>query len=407
MRKIKYLLIVVLLLTGCKFYDEYKMPEDAKIDLTEAEFDVYSDHTINDLIDETNTEILNGDIELKITKLGKKETEIEYKFENRTYKYKVNYKVVDKEPPFIMKKEKYVVVNMNDEIDLCESVVRIDNYDRSPKCSIYGDYDLSTPGVYSLKYQVKDKSNNIATEDFTLGVIDNTNPGQGSEEITPTPAVDSEPEEETYSYILWDDFEKTFKTKDTMVGIDVSAWQGQIDFNKVKADGAEFVIIRMAYNSEDDKEIYLDKYFEQNYENAKKAGLKVGVYVYTNASTTEDAIKQAKFIRKHLKKRKLDFPIAYDFENWSGFNSLKMNTHDLLERVNEYKSILEKDGYDVMIYGSKWYLENVWLDNDYTTWMAHYTDQTDYSKPYKLWQHASDGIIDGIEGYVDLDVYYK
>ena len=403
MRKIKYLLIVVLLLTGCKFYDEYKMPEDAKIDLTEAEFDVYSNHTISDLVDDTNTEILNGDIELKTTKLGKKETEIEYKFENRTYKYKVNYKVVDKEPPFIMKKETYVVVNMNDEIDLCESVVRIDNYDRSPKCSIYGDYDLSTPGVYSLKYQVKDKSNNITTEDFVLGVIDNTNPGQGSEEVIPTP----EPEEETYSYILWDDFEKTFKTKDTMVGIDVSAWQGQIDFNKVKADGAEFVIIRMAYNSEDDKEIYLDKYFEQNYENAKKAGLKVGVYVYTNASTTEDAIKQAKFIRKHLKKRKLDFPIAYDFENWSGFNSLKMNTHDLLERVNEYKSILEKDGYDVMIYGSKWYLENVWLDNDYTTWMAHYTDQTDYSKPYKLWQHASDGIIDGIEGYVDLDVYYK
>ena len=407
MRKIKYLLIIVLLLTGCKFYDEYKMPEDAKIDLTEAEFDVYSDHTISDLVDDTNTEILNGDIELKTTKLGKKETEIKYKFEKRTYKYKVNYKVVDKEPPFIMKKEKYVVVNINDEIDLCESVVRIDNYDRSPKCSIYGDYDLSIPGVYSLKYQVKDKSNNIATEDFTLGVIDNTNPGQGSEEITPTPEVDPEPEEETYSYILWDDFEKTFKTKDTMVGIDVSAWQGQIDFNKVKADGAEFVIIRMAYNSEDDKEIYLDKYFEQNYENAKKAGLKVGVYVYTNASTTEDAINQAKFIRKHLKKRKLDFPIAYDFENWSGFNSLKMNTHDLLERVNEYKSVLEKDGYDVMIYGSKWYLENVWLDNDYTTWMAHYTDQTDYSKPYKLWQHASDGIIDGIEGYVDLDVYYK
>jgi len=407
MKKIKYLLIVVLLLTGCKFYDEYKMPEDAKIDLTEAEFDVYSDHTINDLVDDTNTEILNGDIELKTTKLGKKDTEIEYKFENRTYKYRVNYKVVDKEPPFIMKKEKYVVVNMNDEIDLCESVVRIDNYDRSPKCSIYGDYDLSIPGVYSLKYQVKDKSNNITTEDFTLGVIDNTNPGQGSEEITPTPEVDPEPEEETYSYILWDDFEKTFKTKDTMVGIDVSAWQGQIDFKKVKADGAEFVIIRMAYNSEDDKEIYLDKYFEQNYENAKKVGLKVGVYVYTNASTTEDAIKQAKFIRKHLKKRKLDFPIAYDFENWSGFNSLKMNTHDLLERVNEYKSILKKDGYDVMIYGSKWYLENVWLDNDYTTWMAHYTDQTDYSKPYKLWQHASDGIIDGIEGYVDLDVYYK
>ena len=84
-----------------------------------------------------------------------------------------------------------------------------------------------------------------------------------------------------------------------------------------------------------------------------------------------------------------------------------MNSHDLLERVHEYKSILEKDGYDMMIYGSKWYLENVWLPNDYDTWLAHYTDNTDYQGEYKLWQLCSDGIIDGINGYVDFDIYYK
>ena len=118
-------------------------------------------------------------------------------------------------------------------------------------------------------------------------------------------------------------------------------------------------------------------------------------------------ICQAKFIKKHLNKTKLDFPIAYDFEEWSDFNSLKMNSHDLLERVNEYKSILKEDGYDIMIYGSKYYLENVWLKNDYDTWLAHYTDETDYKGDYILWQLCSDGIIDGIDGYVDFDIYYK
>ena len=84
-----------------------------------------------------------------------------------------------------------------------------------------------------------------------------------------------------------------------------------------------------------------------------------------------------------------------------------MNTHDLLERVNEYKSILEKDNYDVMIYGSKWYLENVWLPNEYDTWLAHYTDKTNYNNDYFMWQLCDDGIINGINGYVDIDIMYK
>jgi GH25 family lysozyme M1 (1,4-beta-N-acetylmuramidase) len=162
----------------------------------------------------------------------------------------------------------------------------------------------------------------------------------------------------------------------------------------------------MAY-SDMETEIFLDKRFEENLKNAKAAGLKVGVYVYTSANTKEEALKQAKFIKKHLNKVKLDFPIAYDFEEWRDFNSLKMNSHDLLERVNDYKSILEKDGYDIMIYGSKWYLENVWPKNDYDTWLAHYVDETNYKGEYILWQLCSDGLIDGIYGYVDLDIYYK
>lgn len=379
-------------------YDEYKMPEDVNISLNENKFEVYENHNINDLILDSNVEILNKNKSLKNNSTGKNEITIEYKYKKRDYKYIVNYEIIDTKKPFIIRANTYRNTGLNEEIDLCEGLSYVDNYDRSPKCSISGDYDLSTPGIYNLKYEISDKSNNISIKDFTFEVIDYSTINYDYYE---------DDDDFEYTYFLFDDLEKNYKNKDTMLGIDVSEWQGEIDFNKVKEDGAEFVIIRMAVNPEDKKDLFIDDYYKQNIKNAKKAGLKVGVYVYTNASTKEEAINQAKIIKKKLNKESLDFPIAYDFENWNDFNDLHMNTHDLLSRVLEFKSILEEDGYDVMIYGSKYYLENVWLPSDLDIWLAHYTDNTDYSGKYKLWQIASDGIIDGIDGYVDLDIYYK
>jgi len=395
MKKYMVLFLLILLLTGCKFYDEYEMPEEVNIELNENIFEVYEEKTINDLVLNSNVEITNKDKELSTNKIGNKKIEIEYKYKKRDYKYIVDYEIVDTKAPVIMKYSNYRATLVNEEIDFCEGVSSIDNYDRKPKCSISGDYDLSTPGRYYLKYEVKDKSGNISNEDLIFDVFTEwTNSGDSGDDTY------------EYTYTLFDDIEEKYKSKDVMLGIDVSVWQGDIDFNKVKEDGAEFVIIRMAY-SDTDTPIVLDTKFKQNLKRAKDAGLKVGVYIYTSANSKEEAIKQAKFIRKNLNKVKLDFPIVFDFEEWSDFNSLNMNSHDLLERVNEYKSIVEKDGYDMMIYGSKWYLENVWLPNDYDTWLAHYTDETDYQGEYKLWQLCSDGIIDGIDGYVDFDIYYK
>ena len=392
----KYLVIPLLLLlfTGCKFYDEYEMPEDVDIELNENTFEVYDSKTIDDLISFTNVEITNSEKELELKEIGEKETEIEYKYGKRSYKYIVEYEVVDKEAPTIMKASSSRTTLVNEEIDFCDGVSMIDNYDREPTCSITGDYDISTPGTYYLKYEIKDQSNNITNKDLTFYVANSYGSGSSSN-------GDYE-----YTYTLFDDIQEKYKDQDVMLGIDVSIWQGDIDFKKVKEDGAEFVIIRMAY-SDSETPIVLDKNYKKNIKAAKKAGLKVGVYVYTSAASTDEAIKQAKFIKKNLNKTKLDFPIAYDFEEWTDFNSLKMNSHDLLERVNEYKSILKDDGYDMMIYGSKWYLENIWLKNNYDTWLAHYTNKTDYKGDYILWQLCSDGLIDGIDGYVDFDIYYK
>ena len=395
MKKYIMLFLLILLLTGCKFYDEYKMPEEVSIELNDNTFEVYSVKTINDLISDTNVEITNSDKKLKTNKIGEKEIEIEYKYKKRDYKYIVNYKIVDTESPFIIRLSSYRSTLVNEEIDFCEGASFIDNYDREPTCSITGDYDLSIPNTYYLKYEVKDQSGNITNKDLTLDVF---------EEWPIYDDYEDDDYEETYT--LFSKFKKKYKTDDVMLGIDVSFWQGDIDFEAVKDAGAEFVIIRMAY-SDLETEIDLDSKFNQNLKAAKDAGLLVGVYIYTSANTKEEAIKQAKFIKKNLNKVKLDFPIVYDFEDWRDFNTLKMNSHDLLERVNEYKSILKEDGYDMMIYGSKWYLENVWLPYDYDTWLAHYTDETDYQGDYILWQVTNDGLIDGIYGYVDLDIYYK
>ena len=84
-------LLLLLLLTGCKFYDEYKMPEEVNIELNENKFEVYSDQTISDLISDSNVEITNEDKELNTNKIGEKEVEIEYKYNKRDYKYIVNY----------------------------------------------------------------------------------------------------------------------------------------------------------------------------------------------------------------------------------------------------------------------------------------------------------------------------
>lgn len=394
----KYLIIplLLLLLTGCKFYDEYEMPEDVIIDLNNNSFEVYSEHTIEDLILDSNVEVTNLDKELKTNKIGDKEITIEYKYGKRNYKYIVNYEIVDTEAPFIIKLPTYRSTIVNEEIDFCENGSFIDNYDRELDCSITGDYNLSVPGTYYLKYEIKDDSGNITNKDLTFDVF----------KEWPSNDSSSEEDDYEYTYTLFDDIQKKYKGKDVMLGIDVSIWQGDIDFKKVKKDGAEFVIIRMAY-SDSETPIVLDRNFKQNLKAAKEAGLKVGVYIYTSVSTKEEAISQAKFIKKHLNKTKLDFPIVFDFEEWSDFNTFKMNSHDLLERVNDYNSVLKNDGYEMMIYGSKWYLENVWLKNNYDTWLAHYIDETDYKGDYKLWQLCSDGIIDGINGYVDFDIYYK
>ena len=154
-------------------------------------------------------------------------------------------------------------------------------------------------------------------------------------------------------------------------------------------------------------ELVLDKYFQANLEGAKNQGLKVGVYFYTYANTLEEIEEQAKFISDNLNGEELELGVTFDWENWNNFQDYQVSFYDLNNMYDNFSSILKNKGYDTMLYGSKFYLNNVWSTSNKKIWLAHYTSMTNYDKDFKLWQFSDNGLVDGINGFVDLDVLYK
>lgn len=410
MKKIIIIFIGIFILCGCSTYDEYEMPKEVSIKTIDANFEVYSKPKIVDLIEDKNVKILNEDEVINTNKTGKKKATIEYEYDDRTYKYDVEYTIKDSTSPTILYTDNYTYAYVGDttseNIDFCESAVFIDNYDRKVSCKVEGTYDINTAGSYDLKYIISDKDNNITEDTITFEVIEPVEEDEEDEEPVEEEVIEEETEEEDVG-IQFTDIIKNYKSKNNMIGIDVSRWQGDIDFKKVKKAGAEFVIMRMAVSNGPDDEIGLDSKFKQNLKNAKKAGLKIGVYVYTSPATVKEVKKQAEFIVKELDGTKLDFPIAYDFENWEDVSKLKLNIHDLTNMMDEFYKIVNEEGYEVMLYSSKKYLESVWGVVDYPVWLAHYVDQTSYQGEYIMWQMTNEGKIDGIDTDVDIDIYYK
>lgn len=319
-----------------------------------------------------------------------KEDEITiYYYEGENKKNKtVKYEIKDITPPVVILNSTYSVTKGYDKV-LSDAIFCKDNYDNKPKCEIIGNYNLNELGEYQLSFIATDSSNNKTEVPFTLKVI---------EESKNTSSTSTN----------FSDVYKEHKNENTEIGIDVSKWQGNINFNKVKSAGASFVMIRLGYQDGYNGELKIDPYFKKNIESATSLGLKVGVYFFSYAKTSNDAKEQVKFITDNLKGYEISLPIVLDWENWNSFNSLDMNIIDLNKMASTFLDEINNSGYKSMIYGSKNYLDKVWIDkNKKTTWLAHYTAKTTYDKPYLMWQLCSNGKIDGINGYVDIDIMYN
>ena len=187
-------------------------------------------------------------------------------------------------------------------------------------------------------------------------------------------------------------------------GIDVSKWQGEINWSRVKNAGIEFAMLRSTFGW---GESYKDKFFETNYKNAKKVGIAVGAYHYSYATTPEEAIKEADFCHSILKGKKFEYPIAYDMEENKvailGKEKVSAIAKAFCERMESY-------GYYVCIYANLYWINNYFTEEifkKYDIWLAQWTEKPTCTKAYGMWQKTSKGRVDGIDTNVDLDESYK
>ncbi len=387
--KLILILIVFTFIVGCK----KKIYEDKTndfLDLKIKEVEVYKELYLNDIIDIKNKDIdiTSKNYQINTNNLGKLELEVFYTYNKKNYLYKDYIEVKDTTPPLVFSGTTKTV-EINYDKNLCDLITYGDNYSGDIKCSITGDYDLSKLGSYKLNYTLSDSSKNETNVTVTLNVK-NT--------ITQTPTVSTKTN--------FSDIYQLHKKENTEIGIDVSKWQGEIDFKKVHDAGATFVMMRLGVH-DGNGNLTVDKYFKENIKNAKANGLKVGVYLYSIATSKKEAINQADFALKTLNNEKLNLPIVFDWESWSSWNSFKISFHDINEIANAFIERVEEKGYQGMLYSSKFYLETIWTNNkNYPVWLAHYTKNTDYQGKYQIWQLCNNGRISGINGDVDIDIMY-
>ena len=212
-------------------------------------------------------------------------------------------------------------------------------------------------------------------------------------------------ENERYRYYFEDN------KKVSKVGIDVSYYQGKIDWKKVKKSGVDFAIIRLGYRGYLKGELALDKKYKYNIKQAKKAGIDVGVYFFTQALTEKEAIEEAKYCLKHVKGYDLEYPIVIDTEAINADNvrsqENELNVDELTKVCKAFCDTVNEAGYESAIYASKsWFFSKLDLEklDGYNKWLAHYIKITDYKYDFDIWQYSSDGKVPGIKGRVDMNI---
>lgn len=348
---------------------------------------------VSDFIEKLNGKLVN-DNEIDTEKLGDIPVSFEFiniKNKKRTANFSIKTKDIN--APKIFSGSSYTVKKGYNK-NLTDVLVSGDDIDDNPIRKIEGEYDFNTVGDYKLTYIVTDSSGNETKKDFTLHVID--------PQPTTTPQQPPAPKEPIY----FEDVKNKYKTDKTKIGIDVSKWQNEIDWEKVKNAGVEFAIIRMGYQTDYDGEYVIDPYFIANIEGAKRVGIPVGIYFYSYAKNVKQAEEQARWVNSQLEQYEIELPIAFDWESWNSFNTTGMSFYTINKSANVFLDTLVEKGHKGMLYSSKNYLEKIWYPTEHETWLAHYTDQTNYQGKYSVWQMCDTGRVEGINTNVDIDIMY-
>lgn len=209
-----------------------------------------------------------------------------------------------------------------------------------------------------------------------------------------------------------------FDTFNKVVGIDVSMHNKTIDFNKVKADGIDFVYVRVGYTGYTKKKLSLnyDPYYQENITNALAAGLQVGVYWYSQALNEEEALQEANMLLNVIGSYNITLPVVYDYE-FAGvgddgrLDSANLSKAQMTANSLAFLNRVSQMGYTPCLYANYSFLKNrvnaSQISSIAKIWLAHYNTSTDYPGNYEYWQYTSDGRVNGISGRVDMNVWYQ
>lgn len=210
------------------------------------------------------------------------------------------------------------------------------------------------------------------------------------------------------------------KYKRHYMGIDVSHWQGEIDYNQmVESNKVDFMIARIGWYSTSSEKLVVDSQFERNYKEARSRNIPLGAYVYSYATSVEESKKEAEAVVKYLKETNqtnYELPIFYDLEN---DNQISLGKETLNQMAITFCETLKNAGYKVGVYSYSYWFDNYMdlskLPNDYALWVAQYdkndgklpSDLDKYAETHDIWQYTSTGKVDGIQGDVDMNICYK
>ena len=252
------------------------------------------------------------------------------------------------------------------------------------------------------RVRVKDKVEYVAIEDISLLIKTEADIDAAVEDTAVADAVSDADKTEIKKLQ-----QLTGKTK---AGIDVSKWQGEIDWDKVRNAGVEFAIIRAGYRGSVTGCIVEDPCFESYMKGATASGIPVGVYFFTQAVNEMEAVEEASAVIELIKEYKIEYPIFIDTEGAGGngrADGLDPETRTLV--CDAFCRTIENAGYEAGVYGSRnWYNNMLYADRleKYFIWLAEYRSAPLYQGYYQMWQYSSKGSVDGINGNVDLNIYY-
>lgn len=208
-----------------------------------------------------------------------------------------------------------------------------------------------------------------------------------------------------------------FKNKELVYGMDVSQHNGKINFKKAKRDGIEFVFIRVGYTgyTKSSFSLNLDKKYKTYIKDATKAGLKVGVYWYSQSTKVSEAKKEAKALLKAIKGYSITMPVVFDYEfadtKKGRLDSAKLSKTNMTANALAFLNTVSNAGYDACIYASENFLgEHLYanqISSSFKVWLANYSSKTNYKGDYEFWQHTAKGRVSGMRGNVDINFWYK